>query len=154
MGEWVKSSCNSPVPHNAFVAGRDVDGSRIYVGRAAFQGDVLPAKVIPNNRVAYVSHNGSEHRVQYYDVLVGQEYEWVVCGDGLVPANAISPGTTSTLERLYVGRVRHNNSLTIGKVQPSRGCILIPYCHREHSFNSYEVLVKKQRPKLWKSQSY
>jgi len=48
--------------------GRDSDGSTIYVGRAFHEGDMLPAKVIPDKGVAYVCHNGEEHPKDNYEV--------------------------------------------------------------------------------------
>lgn len=56
------------LPENAVTGGRDSDGSQIYVGRAFHAGDMLPAKVIPDKGVAYVSHNGEEHPKDNFDV--------------------------------------------------------------------------------------
>lgn len=58
----------SAVPHDAVVAGHDVDGSAIYVGRAYHEGDLIPAKVIPSKQIAYVPHGGQEHSKQEYHV--------------------------------------------------------------------------------------
>lgn len=49
-------------------AGNDSDGSPIYVGRAHFSGDQLPAKVIPSKNYASVAYNGAEHSVGNYEV--------------------------------------------------------------------------------------
>lgn len=56
------------MPENAVVGGRDSDGSTIYVGRAYHEGDMLPAKVIPDKNVAYVCHNGEEHPKDEFEV--------------------------------------------------------------------------------------
>jgi hypothetical protein len=40
------------VPANAVYVGADTDGSKIYVGRANYSGDLMVAKVIPGSRVA------------------------------------------------------------------------------------------------------
>lgn len=50
--------------------GRDCDGSTIYVGRAFHDGDMLPAKVIPDKGVAYVCHGGEEHPKDEFEVNV------------------------------------------------------------------------------------
>lgn len=42
------------LPRRALVGGRDIDGATIYVGRANHNGHVLPAKVIPDRRRAYI----------------------------------------------------------------------------------------------------
>lgn len=56
------------MPENAVVGGRDSDGCKIYVGRAFHDGDMLPAKVIPDQNVAYVCHSGEEHAKHDYEV--------------------------------------------------------------------------------------
>lgn len=58
----------SGVPPNAVLAGNDVDGAPIYVGRCSHEGDLLPAKVLPTKNVAYVSHGGNEIRKQEFEV--------------------------------------------------------------------------------------
>lgn len=56
------------MPENAVVGGRDVDGSQIYVGRAFHDGDMIPAKVIPDKGVAYVCQGGEEHPKSNFEV--------------------------------------------------------------------------------------
>lgn len=58
----------SSVPMDAVVAGHDIDGSQIYVGRAYHEGDLIPAKVIPSKQVAYVPHGGQEIPKNEYQV--------------------------------------------------------------------------------------
>ncbi|XP_023032822.1 uncharacterized protein LOC6638252 [Drosophila willistoni] len=141
MIEWVRSSVNSPLPPNAFHVGQDGDGAEMYVGRAIFRGDILPAKVIPRRREAYVSHSGREHEITHYEVLVGQRFDWIGCGDGLVPNNAISTGKASTGENIYIGRAVYENTVTVGKIQQSCGCLYLSYQGKEISIRTYEVLV-------------
>lgn len=50
-------------------AGTDVDGHRIYVGRAFHEGDWLIAKVIPGKRATYVSYNGDEILKDNFQVI-------------------------------------------------------------------------------------
>jgi Protein of unknown function (DUF3421) len=38
---------------DAFLGGED-DGAKIYIGRAHFNGDLVPANVIPDRRAIYV----------------------------------------------------------------------------------------------------
>lgn len=49
----------------------DIDGERIYVGRAFHEGDWLPAKVIPGKNAAYISYNGEEVFVDRFEVSIG-----------------------------------------------------------------------------------
>ncbi|XP_018346986.1 PREDICTED: uncharacterized protein LOC108751364 [Trachymyrmex septentrionalis] len=138
---WVSRVSSQSLPENAIIGGRDSDGSKLYVGRAFHDGDMLPAKVIPDKGVAYVCHNGEEHPKDNYEVLVQGEFAWEFCSNGEVPEDAIIAGQTADGEPLYVGRALHNGSQTIGKVQPSHGCLYIPYEGEELSFKDYEVLV-------------
>lgn len=64
---WVNGNYGS-IPSGAVVAGRDVDGSTLYVGRAFHEGDLLPAKVVPSHAGAYVSYAGAEHKKTEYEV--------------------------------------------------------------------------------------
>jgi hypothetical protein len=59
---------NGNVPQGAFICGLDKDGSNLYVGRAFYQGDLLPGKIVPSHGCAYVSRNGLEHSVKHYEV--------------------------------------------------------------------------------------
>lgn len=66
---WVPSSADSVFPANAVKGGVDLDGADIFVGRAYHDGDLLPAKVIPANNVAYVCHNGREIAKHNFEVI-------------------------------------------------------------------------------------
>lgn len=57
------------MPGTAVSGGRDTDGSTIFVGRAFHNGDMVPAKVIPDKRAVYVAHGGEEHSKQEYEVF-------------------------------------------------------------------------------------
>lgn len=56
------------IPSNAVEAGIDKDGGKIYVGRALHEGELHPAKVVPNHDCAYISYNGEEVRMEEYEV--------------------------------------------------------------------------------------
>jgi len=142
---WVHSSPYAALPPFAVVGGHDVDGAPIYVGRSYHEGDTLPAKVIPSKRTAYVCWNGGEHTKSHWEILVGQHYAWVPCHGGSVPPNAVRAGNTCNGEPLYVGRGHHCNSLTVGKIHPSHGCLYIPFGGQEVRLNSYEVLITQPR---------
>ncbi|XP_066600369.1 natterin-3-like [Prorops nasuta] len=140
---WVHRSAGAPIPPSAISGGRDIDGTTIYVGRANHDGDILPAKVIPDKNVAYVSYAGEEHAKHNFEVLCHSEFTWEFASNGNVPPEAVVAGQTSSGEPLYVGRVLHNGSQTIGKVQQSHGCLYIPFDGEELSFKDYEVLVSR-----------
>jgi hypothetical protein len=49
-------------------------------------------------------------------VLCGEDAMWQNASEGHVPADAFPVGTTRDGERLYIGRVFHDGTLTPGKV--------------------------------------
>ncbi|XP_018321824.1 uncharacterized protein LOC108734675 [Agrilus planipennis] len=138
---WMEWTADRPVPPTAVSGGKDADGSPIYVGRALHERDWIPAKVIPDRKVAYVPFAGGEHVKTKFQILCEQKFEWVPAENGHVPPGAVEGGRTSNGEILYIGRVSHGKAQTIGKIQPSHGCLYIPYDSKEQSFKKYEVLV-------------
>lgn len=143
---WVSTNVYSALPPLAVVAGHDSDQDPIYVGRAVHNGDVLPAKVIPNKQQAYVAWGGEEINKHDVEILTGHNYCWVSASNGSVPPHALRVGRTSDGEPLYVGRGYFAGSLTPGKVHPSHGCLYIPYGGAEQRLEAYEVLVM---PETW-----
>ncbi|KAM7345199.1 uncharacterized protein ACRADG_011595 [Cochliomyia hominivorax] len=140
---WVQSSSADNLPEFAIKAGYDCDGSPIYVGRANHRDELLPAKVIPSKGCAFVSWGGQEHIKSYYEILVGPGYGWCECENGHVPSTAVSSGNSSSGEPLYIGRGYHSNSLSVGKIHASHGCLYIPFGGLEISINQYEVLLSE-----------
>ena len=64
------------IPARAVLGGRDESGGPIYIGRARFSSDLLPAKVVPNYRTAYVSFAGKEYRIANYEVKAATAFHW------------------------------------------------------------------------------
>lgn len=96
---------NGSVPPNAVVAGHDSDGDTIYVGRAFFSNDMLPAKVIPNKGKAYVAYAREEHELENYEVLSGYNYEWLSAENGRcrrAPSKLVGMWTASICMRAGV----------------------------------------------------
>lgn len=133
---------NGALPHNAVRAGQDSDGALIYVGRAVHQGDLIPCKVLPSKRAAYVAYGGKEVLVSSYEVLTGTGFSWIGSSNGNTPTGAVVVGNQQNGEPLYVGRANFQGSLTPGKVQKSHMCLYIPYAGAEHRVVQYEVLVE------------
>lgn len=114
---WQPCSSGSPFPHTAAIrAGRDADGCTIYVGRAFHEGDLLPAKVIPDKQLAYVCWGGEEHPKTEFEVLRSGDFVWEFAAGGEIPAGAIEIGHTADGEKLYCGRALHAGTQTPGKV--------------------------------------
>lgn len=142
------SSVHGALPHNAVQGGRDSDGSVIYVGRAQHEGDLIPCKVLPSKRAAYVPYNGREVLVSNFEVLTGSGFSWVGSSNGHTPAGAVVVGNQRNGEALYMGRTNFQGSVTPGKVHKSHGCLYIPFAGAEHRITQYEVLVGAQKGNL------
>lgn len=111
---WVPAS-GGQVPVAAVQGGQD--GEPQFVARARHEGALIPGKLVPSHGVTYVAWGGGEHGKGEYEVLCGCSTVWVpVQGDG-IPPQAQPAGETEGGEPLFVGRVNHEGSLTIGKVQ-------------------------------------
>ncbi|XP_065216224.1 natterin-4-like isoform X2 [Planococcus citri] len=138
---WVSGSHGS-VPPNAVLAGRDIDGAPLYVGRAFHEGDLVPCKIAPHHGAAYIPFAGGETTKHEYEVLCSANVAWQFARNGEVPHNAIVAGTTREGEKLYIGRIMHEGSLTPGKIHPSHGCLYIPFGGQEVRHHEYEVAVQ------------
>lgn len=136
---WVAASGGS-VPPRAFPGGED-NGEPLYIIRANFQGGLIPGKLVPSHGTGYVAWGGNENPVSEYEVLCDFRGTWVGCQGGNVPQNAVTAGQSEDGEPLYIGRVVHEGSLTVGKVQPSHAVCYIPYGGQEMGFPEYEILV-------------
>lgn len=144
LAEWIQTQPHAPLPGGAILAGHDQDRTPMYIGRAYFEGDLIPAKVIPQKQAVYVAYNGKEHQVHtQYDVLCNGNINWVQASYGNIPPNAVHAGNTRAGERLYIGRAHHEGSLTVGKVHPSHGCVYIPFGGEEVRHDHFEVLVEE-----------
>lgn len=139
--QWIGATADS-MPEDALEGGRDVDGDMIYVGRAFKDGDLMPAKVIPNKGGAYVCWGGVEEKVENFQVLVGAGFIWSPSENGNIMPGAVPAGNSSEGETLYVGRTEYEGNMCVGKVHPSHGCIYLPFDGKEVKLESYELLVR------------
>ncbi|KAH8272559.1 hypothetical protein KR026_006266, partial [Drosophila bipectinata] len=147
---WISSNVYGGLPGGAVLGGHDSDQDPIFVGRAYHNGELLPAKVVPNKQQAYVAWGGQEISKHDYEVLTGDHFSWVPASGGEVPPFALRVGQTADGEALFIGRGYFQGSLTPGKVHPSHQCLYIPYGGQEHRLEAYEVLVQ---PEVWVSSS-
>lgn len=97
-------------------AGRDADGSTIYAGRAFHEGDMIPAKVCPEKRVAFISYNGEEIPKTEYEILRSGDFVWEFASNGEIPIGAVEAGKTAEGETLYLARCLYRGTQTPGKV--------------------------------------
>lgn len=114
---WQFIGPETPFPYNVAVrAGRDSDGAPIFAGRAFHEGDMLPAKVHPDKRVAYVGYGGEEIPKYEYEILRSGDFVWEFAAGGEVPIGAVEVGKTADGEGLYLARCLYQGTQTPGKV--------------------------------------
>lgn len=140
---WVEAS-DGNVPCDAVIGGMD-SGESIYIGRVQHEADLLPGKIVPSHRVCYVPYASCEFPHRTYQVLVSldqTQFDWVPESNGRLPPGAVQGGfSAKDNEALYIGRVFHEDTLTIGKIHCSHNCLYIPYNKEEVRYTYYEVLV-------------
>lgn len=74
-------------------------------------------------------------------MLVGGPNNWVPVSGTNIPPGAVPGGESEDGEPLYIGRVRHEGSITTGKVQQSHGVCYISFAGEEIAHPDYEILV-------------
>ncbi|XP_046753362.1 uncharacterized protein LOC124416394 isoform X1 [Diprion similis] len=136
---WVDAS-GGIVPPGALAGGQD--GEPLFVARARHEGALIPGKLKASHCVCYIPWGGGEHGKPEYQVLCGSAGTWVPTSGGNVPPNALPAGESEDGEPLFVGRVSHEGTLTIGKVQASHGVLYIPFGGAEVAFPDYEILLQ------------
>jgi len=135
---WVPAA-NGQVPPGAVQGGQD--GEPQFVARVRHGGALIPGKLVPSHQSAYIAWGGGEHPHSEYEVLCGCSPQWVQCNGSQIHPQAVPAGEGDDGEPLFVGRVHHEGSITIGKVQQSHGCCYIPYGGQEMAFQQYEVMI-------------
>ncbi|XP_026318572.1 uncharacterized protein LOC113229255 [Hyposmocoma kahamanoa] len=143
--EWVPATTSSAtsLTNRAVVAGYEGhDGSPLWVIRARLEGELIPGKLAIKHHGAYIPWDGKENVVHSFEVCCArpETIRWIEARNGLIPPNAVAAGNTSNGEPLYIGRAKHQGSLTPGKVHPSHKCLYISYGGQEIPHHSYEVL--------------
>lgn len=137
-GTWV-ASAGGQIPPNAVQGG--FDNEQLYIGRANFSSQLIPGKVHPSHGVCYVAYGGAEHAIPEYEVLCDCRGTWLPTSGDNIPPTAIVGGKADNEEPLYIGRAKHNDTITVGKVQKSHGVCYIPYGGEELGKPDYEILV-------------
>jgi hypothetical protein len=79
---------------------------------------------------------------------IASKKEWVKCSDGFIPKKALKCGHDLGGKSLYLIRVKHNNSLSIGKTGKHLGKAHFAYGNREITSNNYQIYTGKAK---WKA---
>ena len=142
--EW-KSASSGDCPKYGIHAGVD-SGNKCFVARAHMEGGVIPGKLHKTHTSVYIPYDGKEVPVEDYEVLCGPPacLSWIDCSGGNIPPHAVQGGHDPSGDTLYIGRVIHNGTVTVGKVHPSHGSCYVAYGGDELAFTDYEILVKNK----------
>ncbi|XP_068625620.1 uncharacterized protein [Battus philenor] len=145
--DWVPTTATT----SGHLAGKAVlgghegwDGSPLWVIRAWHNGELIPGKLSVRHCSATVTYDGKEVPVQNIEVLCARadQLRWVPASNGSVPPGAVAGGRAAAGEPLYVGRARHQLSVTPGKVHASHACCYIGFGGAEVVHKMYDVLCR------------
>lgn len=118
------------------------ENQTLFIGRAAHCGSLTPGKVPEEEKVCHIPWGCNSNAKEDFEVLVGSNnYSWVAAEGGHVPINAFAAGHSEQGETLYIGRVKFEDTLIVGKIQPSHAVCYIAFEAKELNFKKYEVLV-------------
>jgi DM9 repeat len=131
------------LPTNATKAGKEADGTALYVARVEYEGGHHPGKYREGWRAASISYGGREVWVPEFYVWTGlltdgSPGQWVP-----IPAEGFDPvwcGAEHDLTPLYAARVHHAGSLQLGKWRKGWTAASIPYGGQELWLAGADVL--------------
>ena len=133
---------NGQIPQGAVSVGPNV-----FVGRAMFNGELVPGKVAQGHSGCYIAWGDQEHCIREYEVLCdsgmhcfGQGYHWARVRGGSVPKGCLVGGHANA-DPYYVGRAMIQGEWCCGKVFPPHNCAYFSWGGGEHKKTDYEVLV-------------
>ncbi|XP_075976516.1 uncharacterized protein LOC142976829 [Anticarsia gemmatalis] len=146
--QWVPTTVARAIELSewAVVAGYEhADQTPIWLIRSWYDGHLIPGKLMICHNRALIGLDDREKNVYDIEVCCARKENivWIPSSDGIVLPNAVYGGHTSEAygaEKLYVGRARAKNSLTPGKIQPSKRCMYMPFGNRERLYKEYEIL--------------
>lgn len=145
MIKWLPSAHTDVFPRNILFGGFESDGSRIYVGRSYHEEKFLPVNVVPSKKSAFVSWCGMKISKTNYELLVDDNVTWQSCDftkSNEIPENAVSTGQISSGELIFIGRGHYEDSLIVGRIQASHGCLYIPSNGTEIKLLYCDILIR------------
>lgn len=144
---WVAGNLSYPIPSNALIGGVDPYGYKLYVGRLNFTGTIAPCSVKAETGVASGNTDKYTFIERNYQILTARnnmDYEWIRSYDGILEDDAVSVGTSSSNERVFICRAKSDEGIIIGSLFLTKKACLIQALttfNYIHSFDKYEVLV-------------
>jgi len=147
--QWVFVDRTKDLPEEAVLGGYDPEGYYNYVGRVSYVSNVLPARVVPELGRATSNTDTLNFVTITYEVLVSNatvSYEWIRSFDGFREKNAVSVGTNTANDRVFICRIRSDNAVFIGTLYPSKRKCVVKYENIPlREFDKYEILVRKRK---------
>lgn len=140
FADWVAGS-ETDIPAQAFIAVNNEGGQLFHICRASIGENALPGKLESSSGECLISSEGRVYRARKFDVLVGENFNWIEQYNGDVPFDALPTGREKDGKVIYSCRGEINSTRHPGKIRrDSRGCH-VPYNGREMKALWYEVLI-------------
>ncbi|EDV39277.1 uncharacterized protein Dana_GF25227 [Drosophila ananassae] len=151
--KWVLMDKTSDLPQHSVLGGIDPDGYYNYVGRAVYSSSILPARVVPELGKATFNTETLSNQATSFEVLVANEtisYHWKRSFDGYREEDAVSVGTNSVNDRVFICRARSDSAVIIGTlILAQRSCIIKYESLPIRYHDKYEVLVREHKLAQW-----
>ncbi|XP_060656173.1 uncharacterized protein LOC132791320 [Drosophila nasuta] len=144
--KWVTGNLSYPLPSNPLVGGLDPYGYKIYVGRVNFTATVVPVNVVAETGIASGNTNNVPFQARNYHLLTTKDdldYQWIRSYDGHLEDYAVTVGTSSWNEMVYICRAKSDGGIIIGSLfLTTKRCLLTAFGYEYiHAVEKYEVLV-------------
>ncbi|SPP76502.1 uncharacterized protein LOC117579299 [Drosophila guanche] len=146
---WVYIYPAMDFPNKAVVGGLDSDGYYNYVGRSVYSSSILPARVVPELKKATYNSDTVSYQTTSLEVLVSNytvSYHWQRSFDGFLEKNAVSVGTNSNNDNVYICRFRADQGLLMGTLYLANRTCIVKYGEMPlRKQEKYEILVRERK---------
>ncbi|KAJ3063617.1 hypothetical protein HDU98_000575 [Podochytrium sp. JEL0797] len=154
---WIKMPPSGGIPPGAEPAGKDLDGTNLYIARAEIGGAFYLGKIGENWEFPCITYFGREVRINFgHEVLASLDgLYWEDANDGHVPLLAVKAGMEEDGRYLYVARGLVGASHGVMGVGKREGAYApgvvathlkgakFPFDGKEVSLPHYQVLCQK-----------
>lgn len=144
---WI-DAVKGELPNGATVGGYMGD-EQLYIARGMIDGCWVPGSLRPSEKILRVAWRKKERKLKKFQVLVYAEgkFEPLTVEDE-IPIGSVSGGECDTDEDIFIGRVKHEGSLIIGRISPSEGACHIPYNGQQIAYkDNFEIFTMKEPEK-------
>jgi len=148
-GTWLPATGGMD-PTGCFVGGSELDGKPVYVAVGFYNGMWVPGKASGPFAYADVAYAGREHQCSEFQLLQGQNYQWIDFTGGAgnyPPSSAVTPANAPGGAPEYVARARFRvpgqpQPIWVpGKYKGGGKVCYFSYGGSEHSRSVFQILV-------------